>query len=100
MSIIRSERTAAGLLLGAATLGLLLANTAIGPGLLDLQHTYLSIGATKLSVGHWISDGLLAIFFFIVAVELKHELVVGELNSVKKAIHPAIAAVGGVIVPV
>ena len=54
---------------------------------------------TKLSVGHWISDGLLAIFFFIVAVELKHELVVGELNSLKKAIHPAIAAVGGVIVP-
>jgi NhaA family Na+:H+ antiporter len=100
MSIIRSERTAAGLLLGAAALGLLLANTAIGPRLLDLQHTYLSIGATKLSVGHWISDGLLAIFFFIVAVELKHELVVGELNSVKKAIHPAIAAVGGVIVPV
>lgn len=99
MSIIRSERTAAGLLLGAAALGLLLANTALGPALLDLQHAHLGGGVIDLSVGHWISDGLLAIFFFIVAVELKHELVAGELNSVQKAIHPAIAAVAGVIVP-
>ncbi|GAB3580669.1 Na+/H+ antiporter NhaA [Leifsonia lichenia] len=99
MSIIRSERTAAGLLLGAAALGLLLANTAAGPALLDLQHTYVGVGGLRMSVGHWISDGLLAVFFFIVAVELKHELVAGELNSVKKAVHPAIAAVAGVIVP-
>ncbi|KRC49598.1 sodium:proton antiporter [Leifsonia sp. Root227] len=99
MSIIRSERTAAGLLLGAAALGLLLANTAAGPALLDLQHTYVGVGGLRMSVGHWISDGLLAIFFFIVAVELKHELVAGELNSVKKAVHPAIAAVAGVVVP-
>ena len=99
MSIIRSERTAAGLLLGAAALGLLLANTAAGPALLDVQHAYIGTGPLKLSVGHWISDGLLAIFFFIVAVELKHELVAGELNSFHKAIHPAIAAMAGVIVP-
>jgi NhaA family Na+:H+ antiporter len=99
MSIIRSERTAAGLLLGAAALGLLLANTPAGPALLELQHAHLGGGVIDLSVGHWISDGLLAIFFFIVAVELKHELVAGELNSVQKAIHPAIAAVAGVIVP-
>ncbi|MGH1549061.1 Na+/H+ antiporter NhaA [Leifsonia poae] len=99
MSIIRSERTAAGLLLGAAALGLLLANTPIGPTLLDVQHAYLGGGFLKISVGHAISDGLLAIFFFIVAIELKHELVAGELNSFQKAIHPAIAAIGGVVVP-
>jgi NhaA family Na+:H+ antiporter len=99
MSIIRSERTAAGLLLGAAALGLLLANTAVGPALLDLQHAHLGGGPVELSVGHWISDGLLAVFFFIVAVELKHELVAGELNSFAKAIHPAIAAACGVVVP-
>lgn len=99
MSIIRSERTAAGLLLGAAALGLLLANTPAGPALLDLQHAHLGGGVIDLSIGHWISDGLLAVFFFIVAVELKHELVAGELNSVQKAIHPAIAAVAGVLVP-
>ncbi|GAA4145252.1 Na+/H+ antiporter NhaA [Leifsonia shinshuensis] len=99
MSIIRSERTAAGLLLGAAALGLLLANTAVGPALLDLQHAHFGGELVDLSVGHWISDGLLAIFFFIVAVELKHELVAGELNSFAKAIHPAIAAACGVAVP-
>ncbi|NEN07188.1 Na+/H+ antiporter NhaA [Diaminobutyricibacter tongyongensis] len=99
MSLIRSERTAAGLLLGAAALGLLLANTAVGPTLADLQHTTIGWPGTQLTVGHWISDGLLAVFFFIVAVELKHELVVGELNTLQKAIHPAIAAVFGVIVP-
>ncbi|WP_433862165.1 Na+/H+ antiporter NhaA [Streptomyces sp. L7] len=99
MSIIRSERTAAGLLLGAAALGLLLANTALGPALLDLQHAHLGGGVVDLSVGHWISDGLLAVFFFLVAVELKHELVAGELNSFAKAVHPAIAAACGVAVP-
>lgn len=101
MSIIRSERSAAAILLGAALLGLVLANTAIGPELIAFKTEQLSIPALglNLSIGHWISDGLLAIFFFIVAVELKHELVVGDLNSVGKAILPAIAALGGVVVP-
>ena len=100
MSIIRSDRTSAYLLLGAAVLGLVLANSPAGELLLDIQHAHLGIpGVFDPSIGHWISDGLLAIFFFTVAVELKHELIDGELNSVAKAIHPAIAAVGGVIVP-
>ncbi|HWU46682.1 MAG TPA: Na+/H+ antiporter NhaA [Humibacter sp.] len=101
MSLIRSERSAAAILLGAAALGLILANTAAGPTLLALQHAEVGPAGLHLdlSVGHWISDGLLAIFFFIVAIELKHELVAGELNSVRKAAHPAIAAVGGVLVP-
>ncbi|WP_308465465.1 Na+/H+ antiporter NhaA [Rathayibacter soli] len=101
MSLIRSERSAAALLLGAAVLGLIFANTAMGPNLLALQHAQLNIPGINLdlSVGHWISDGFLAVFFFIVAVELKHELVAGELNSVRKAVHPAIAAIGGVVVP-
>ena len=101
MSLIRSERSSAALLLGAAALGLILANTALGPGLMAIQGAHLAVPALglDLSVGHWISDGLLAIFFFIVAVELKHELIAGELSSVSKAIHPAIAAIGGVAVP-
>ncbi|WP_123506545.1 Na+/H+ antiporter NhaA [Frondihabitans sp. PhB188] len=100
-SLFRSERASAGILLGAAVLGLLLANLATGPALLDIKAFHFgfpSIGL-DLSVGHWISDGLLALFFFVVAVDLKHELVRGDLNSVSKALVPAIAAVGGVIVP-
>jgi len=101
LSLIRSERSAAALLLGAAVLGLILANTALGSGLLDVKNAHLDVPAfgLELSVGHWISDGLLAIFFFIVAVELKHEMIAGELASVRKAVHPAIAAFGGVAVP-
>ena len=101
MTFIRSERVAAVLLLAAAIVGLVAANTPIGPWLMQLQGAHLAIPGTALdlSVGHWISDGLLAVFFFVVAVELKNELSVGQLNSVSKAVRPAIAALGGVLVP-
>ncbi|GLK18259.1 Na+/H+ antiporter NhaA [Herbiconiux flava] len=101
MAVIRSERVAAFLLLIAAALGLIAANTPIGPALMEVQDAHFAIPGTPLdlSVGHWISDGLLAIFFFVVAVELKNEFAVGQLNSVSKAVRPAIAALGGVIVP-
>jgi NhaA family Na+:H+ antiporter len=101
MTFIRSERIAAFLLLTAAVLGLLAANSPLAQSLFDLQDTHLGVPGTPidLSIGHWISDGLLAIFFFVAAVELKNELTVGQLNSVSRAIRPAIAAVGGVVVP-
>lgn len=101
MNVLRSERWAAALLLVAAALGLVLANTPVGPALIAAKTEHLDLPqlGLDLSLGHWISDGLLAIFFFIVAVELKRELVIGELNSLSKALLPAIAAVGGVIVP-
>lgn len=101
MAIFRSERYAAMLLLAAAVLGLVLANSAIGPALLTLKTDHLELPwlGLDISLGHFVSDGLLAIFFFIVAVELKRELAIGELNSLSKAALPAIAALGGVIVP-
>src|SRR6195952_2270388 len=101
MSFLRSERNAAGILLVAAALGLILANTGVGATLLDINSAHIGFAAINLdlSVEHWTSDGLLAIFFFIVAVELKHELVAGSLNSPAKALLPAIAALGGVVVP-
>ena len=101
MNFLRSERSSAALLLAAALLGLLLANLPIGPGLSEVRNTHIGPSwlGLDLSIGHWISDGLLAVFFFIVAVELKRELVIGELNTVSKALLPAIAAVGGVVVP-
>ena len=101
MRLLRSERLAAALLLAAAVIGLVIANLPIGPAVIDVMDRHLELAALglDLSVGHWISDGLLAVFFFIVAVELKRELVIGELNSLSKAVLPAVAAVGGVIVP-
>lgn len=53
----------------------------------------------EMSLLHWVNDGLMAIFFFVVGLEIKREMVVGQLSSVKKAILPIIAAIGGMAVP-
>jgi NhaA family Na+:H+ antiporter len=99
--LFRSDRTAAMLLLAAAALGLTLANGPAANALFALTGAHLGIPGTPfdLSVSHWITDGLLAIFFFLAAIELKHELVHGELNTPRKALVPTVAAVGGVVVP-
>lgn len=101
MSLLRSARFPAFVLLAAAALGLLVANSPIGPAIDALAHLRIGIpGLFEMSIAHWIADGLLAVFFFVVAVELRFELSAGELNSVRKALQPAIAAAGGVIVPI
>ncbi|NEM90248.1 Na+/H+ antiporter NhaA [Galbitalea soli] len=99
MHILRSERVAALLLITAAALGILLANTPLGPGLVALKSAHPGWPVFDLSLGHWVTDGLLAIFFFLAAIELKHELTHGELDSPRKALVPAVAAVGGVVTP-
>jgi NhaA family Na+:H+ antiporter len=101
MTLLRSERFAAGALLLAAVLGLVAANTAIGPALLEAVDAHPERGflGLDLSIRHWVGDGLLAVFFFLIAVELKRELVLGDLNSPAKAALPALAALGGVAVP-
>ncbi|WP_194411145.1 Na+/H+ antiporter NhaA [Microbacterium cremeum] len=101
MSLLRSARFPAIVLLASAVLALIVANSPIGPSVDDVMHAYIGIpGVFELSLGHWVQDGLLAIFFFVVAVELQYELTNGELNSARKALQPAIAAAGGVIVPI
>jgi len=102
MTLLRSARFPAILLLVAAALGLALANSAAADTAFAIQHAHLGLPGTPfdLSVGHWISDGLLAVFFFVVAVELQFELTAGELRSARRAVQPAIAALGGVIVPI
>ena len=101
MTLLRSAQFAAIALIIAAALGIGLANSPIGGSLLELRDTYLDVPllGLHLSVGHWVTDGLLAIFFFLAAIELKHELRHGELASPRKAFVPVVAAVGGVIVP-
>ncbi len=101
-SLLRSQQFPAVLLLAAAAMGLLLANTAAHAPVAAVLDAHLAVPGTglDLSVSHWISDGLLAIFFFVVAIELRYELTRGELDSVHKALHPALAAAGGVIVPI
>ena len=101
MSLLRSARFPALLLLLAAVAGLVLANSPWGEAALAAKDVHIGVpGVVDLSVGHWISDGLLAVFFFVAAVELQFELTSGQLNSPRTALQPAIAAAGGVIVPV
>ncbi|MET0673318.1 MAG: Na+/H+ antiporter NhaA [Microbacterium pygmaeum] len=101
MSLLRSARFPAIVLLAAAVLALVVANSPLGAGALAVKDTPLGIpGIFEMSIGHWVQDGLLAVFFFLVAVELQFELTRGELNSARKALQPAIAAAGGVIVPI
>ncbi|MGO2745477.1 Na+/H+ antiporter NhaA [Microbacterium sp.] len=101
-NLLRSQQFPAVLLLVAAALGLVLANLPAHDPIATVLDAHISIPGTgiDMSVAHWISDGLLAIFFFVVAMELQYELTRGELNSFGKALQPAIAAAGGVLVPI
>lgn len=98
---MKSDRSAALLLLAAAVMGLIVANSPIGSAFLDFKHSYLgpeSIGL-KLSVEHWVSDLLLAIFFLVAGLELKYELRLGVLSKVKTALVPVLGGIGGVVIP-
>ena len=100
--LLRSPQFPAILLLATAGLGLLLANLPTHDAIAGMLGAHFGIPGTALdlSVSHWVSDGVLAIFFFVVALELQYELTRGELNSVRVAIQPAIAAAGGILVPI
>ncbi|HKT57399.1 MAG TPA: Na+/H+ antiporter NhaA [Microbacterium sp.] len=100
MSLLRSERFAASLLLVAAAAGLIVANSAAAPAVMGFAQGHVGPPPFDLSVAHWVQDGLLAIFFFGVSVELQFEITRGELSSVRRAVQPAIAALGGVAAPV
>ncbi|EIE98263.1 Na+/H+ antiporter NhaA [Saccharomonospora glauca] len=99
--ILRQETVGGVLLLIGAVVALVWANspwsdtyTAVSEFTFGPQSLHLD-----LSVAHWAADGLLAIFFFVVGVELKREFVVGELRDPRKAAIPIVAAFGGVLMP-
>jgi NhaA family Na+:H+ antiporter len=95
---------AGGVVLLAATLtALALANSPVADGYLAFWKTKVgfSFGSFSMehSLKHWINDGLMAIFFFVIGLEVKRELVLGELRDLKAATLPIVAAVGGMVVP-
>ena len=100
---LRRESASGIVLLGAAVLAFALTNSPFAGlyhGFFDLHLTVKlgDIGFDK-SLNHWINDGLMAIFFFLVGLEIKRELIEGELSSMRQAALPAIAAVGGMAMP-
>ena len=100
---VHSEVTGSILLLVCTLTALVWANSPWAGVYDDLLHTYIGVGwgdsVFKLSLHHWINDGLMVIFFFVVGLEIKRELVVGELSSFDKAALPVAAALGGKVVP-
>jgi len=98
------QQTTSGLLLMAmAVLALILANGALASAYAHFMHTPVSINAgswsLEMSLHHFINDGLMALFFFIVGLELKREILVGELANLRNAVLPIGAAIGGMLVP-
>lgn len=102
-AFLQHEAAGGMVLLAAALFGLLMQNSPASwlyDGLLSTPVT-VRIGALNLDkpLLLWINDGMMAVFFFLVGLEIKRELVVGELSTIKQASLPAIAAVGGMLVP-
>ncbi|TXL57247.1 Na+/H+ antiporter NhaA [Aeromicrobium terrae] len=97
--LLRQETLGGILLIGAAAVALLAAN--VGDVYADVRDTVVGPSGLHLdlTIGAWASDGLLAIFFFVVGLELKRELVAGDLRDPRRAAVPIVAAVGGMVVP-
>lgn len=83
------------LLIIAAVLAMIVANSPAG----DAYQTFLGSYVMGLSISHWIDDALMVLFFLLIGLEVKRELLVGALKSREEAIFPAIAAVGGMVAP-
>ena len=98
---LRTETVGGSILLGATALALLLANGPWSEAYRSVRDAELGPAALhlNLTVADWAKDALLALFFFVAGLELKRELVVGELSSIKNALLPVIAAAGGMMVP-
>lgn len=98
-----SEKAGGFILIACTAISLIIANTQWGDNYLNFWHTHvdLSFSAIDLdySIEHWVNDGLMAIFFLLVGLEIERELYVGELSTFKNAILPVLAAMGGMAMP-
>ena len=101
--IIHLENMSGIALIAGAVVALVLANTPAAETVDHFWHTHLSVsfGPIELdeSLTHWINDGLMTVFFFVAGLEIKRELVTGDLRDPRTAALPGVAALGGMIVP-
>ncbi len=100
---LHAQTTTGMVLMFMTIFALILANSPMTETYVHFFHMKidLNVGAWKLShtIHHWINDGLMAIFFFIIGLEIKREILVGELSNMKVAILPILAAIGGMLIP-
>jgi NhaA family Na+:H+ antiporter len=100
---IHRQTTSGLLLMSSAIIALILANSPFAENYFHLLHAPISVSvanwAVEMTLHHGINDGLMALFFFVVGLELKREILVGELAKLRNAILPIAAAIGGMVVP-
>jgi NhaA family Na+:H+ antiporter len=100
---IHRQTTSGLILMITACIALFLANSSFSEGYLHLIHTPISLKIAEwelnMTLHHFVNDGLMAIFFFVVGLELKREMMVGELSNLRQAALPVFAAIGGMVVP-
>ncbi|QZP07689.1 Na+/H+ antiporter NhaA [Caenibius sp. WL] len=92
---LEAQSSAGLVLMAAAIVALLIANSPLGPGYEAMLHGYIG----PLSLAHWINDGLMAVFFLLVGLEIKREMLDGQLSTWPRRILSGVAALGGMIVP-
>ena len=99
----QSEASGGVLLLIFALMAIVLANTALSENYFHFLDTPVSVQFGAFSIAKpllmWVNDGFMAVFFVLVGMEVKREMLEGSLSSYQQAIFPAIAAIGGMIVP-
>ncbi|WP_336518127.1 Na+/H+ antiporter NhaA [Pollutibacter soli] len=100
---ISNSSTSGILLFSSALLAIILTNSPWGTQFQHIWEHEFYVGYNqymiKKSLHHWINDGLMAVFFFVVGLELKREIIAGELNEPRKAILPLAGAIGGMVIP-
>ena len=100
---LHAQTTTGLILMGTTILALIIANSPLYEVYKHIIHTTIEfdIGSLQIknSLHHWINDGLMAIFFFMIGLEIKREILIGELSNIKVAILPILSAIGGMIAP-
>ena len=103
LRIIHLENLSGIALIAGAVTALVLANTSLAESVENFWHHHLQVKIGSINIDeslvHWVNDGLMTIFFFIAGLEIKRELVTGDLREPRKAALPAVAAFGGMVVP-
>jgi NhaA family Na+:H+ antiporter len=99
----RSEKAGGFVLLGCTLMSLAIANSAFADKYLQLWQLHIDLSFYNVelnyTIGHWVNDGLMAIFFLLVGLEIERELYIGELSTFRNALLPIVAAIGGMLFP-
>lgn len=100
---IESEKSSGYTLIFLTVVSLMITNSALGIGYSNFWLTHIDLSFWNIllnfSLSHWVNDGLMAIFFLLVGLEIEQEIYEGELSTIKKASLPVIATLGGMLLP-